>query len=76
MTIQELIAHLSTMPPDALVLVADWNEEYAPPLAVSRDEVSFIRNRKFSLFADDYKTFDAGDGLGPCVVFGHESRCP
>ncbi len=31
MMVSELIEKLTALPPDAPVLVADWNEQYAPP---------------------------------------------
>ncbi len=45
MTVKELIEVLQTLPPTAMVLLADWSEGYAEPVDLEKSEIELDDNK-------------------------------
>ncbi len=67
MTVRDLIETLSTLPPEATVMVGDWNEAYAPPAPLV-DMMYYEATQSVVLADPDIR------GLGPTLRTATETH--
>jgi hypothetical protein len=58
MTVKDLIAKLSELPPEAVVYLTDWQETYLPPGRLSSVELDRFNDEDRIILDAEYKSDD------------------